>query len=82
MPGTFPIILVCVFVLLPFVECFYMPRYLGQQLASSKAWIGISRVKDDEIIPICQMRKLKFREVQLFVKISPGTGTQTKVYLE
>ena len=29
-----------------------------------------------------QMRKLKYREVQLFVKLSPGTGTRTKVYLE
>ena len=57
-------------------------QYLGQQLASSKAWIRISRAKDDEIIPIFQMRKLKFREVQLFVNISPGTGTQMKAYLD
>ena len=33
-------------------------------------------------IPIFQMRKLKFREVQLFVNISPGTGTQMKAYLD
>ena len=28
------------------------------------------------------MRKLRFREVQPFVKIVTGTGAQTKVYLE